>query len=278
MFAGFIVAAREMSLRERQVWVYAQRALLHLYLVEKQLFEGPSWNRPPIREAALVFALERDKSEIFRRSRIGQEQRADQIVAAMENYYRILLSDGGLKPEDVDSRVRSAFGRTKLIVATAVDGLRTSVHPMRARFERTRAIVARASRAGLGKSSALRAARPMIENGNAELLRFVREIAGNAGTGKDDDAHRHDLEHTVVALERSGLTVAGPIGLERDLRDAALVGPAGGGLLGAFGRAAMDEHHVRMLGVDLVKHGPDAFVVVELNTAREGDLGACRHE
>jgi hypothetical protein len=136
VFAGFIAAAREMSLRERQVEVYAQSALLHLYLVEKQLFEGPTWSRPRIREDALIVALAKEKSDIFRGSRIGQKQRADQIVAAMENYYRIVLSVGGLKSEEVDNRVRTAFGRTKLIVTTAVDGLRSSVQPKRAWFER----------------------------------------------------------------------------------------------------------------------------------------------
>jgi hypothetical protein len=136
VFAGFIAAARELSLRERQVAVYAQSALLHLYLVEKQLFEGPTWSRPRIREGALIVALAKEKSDIFRGSRIGQKHRADQIVAAMENYYRIVLSEGGLKPEEVDNRVRTAFGRTKLIVTTAVDGLRSSVQPKRAWFER----------------------------------------------------------------------------------------------------------------------------------------------
>ena len=74
----------------------------------------------------------------------------------------------------------------------------------------------------------------MIENRNAEALRFVGEIAGDAGAGEDDDARGHDLEHAVVALEGSGLAVGGPVGLEGDLRDLAMIGPAGGRLLGAL--------------------------------------------
>ena len=81
----------------------------------------------------------------------------------------------------------------------------------------------------------------MIENGNAEALGLVGEIAGDAGAGEDDDADGHDLEHAVVALEGRRLAVGGPVGLEGDLRHLAVIGPAGGGFLGAFRRAAMDR-------------------------------------
>jgi len=59
----------------------------------------------------------------------------------------------------------------------------------------------------------------MIENGNAEALGLVGEIAGDAGAREDDDAGGHDLEHAVVALEGRGLAVGGPVGFEGDLRD-----------------------------------------------------------
>ena len=129
-----------------------------------------------------------------------------------------------------------------------------------------------------GKKRRLRAALAVIENGNAELLGLVGEVAGNAGAGEDDDAHRHEFEHAVVALEGCGLAVAGPVGLERDLRDAAVIGPAGGGFLGAFRRAAMEEHHIGMLGEHLVEHGPDALVVGVIDAASEGDLRAFRQQ
>src|SRR5208337_1763967 len=102
-----------------------------------------------------------------------------------------------------------------------------------------------------------RAALPMIENRNAEALRLVGEIAGDAGAGEDDDARGHDLKHVIVAFERRGLAVGGPVGLEGDLRDLAMIGPAGGGFLSALRRAAMDEHHVGMLREHFVEHGPD---------------------
>jgi hypothetical protein len=124
----------------------------------------------------------------------------------------------------------------------------------------------------------LRAALPVIENGNAKAFRFVGEIAGDAGAGEDDDAGGHDLEHAVVALERSRLAVGGPVGLEGDLRHLAVIGPAGGGFLGAFRRAAMDQHHVGMLGVDLVEHGPDQLGVGVVGAAGKRDLGAFGQE
>ena len=116
--------------------------------------------------------------------------------------------------------------------------------------------------AELRKAALLRAALAMIKNRNAKALRLVGEIAGDAGAREDDDASGHDLQHAVVALEGSGLAVGGPVGLEGDLRHLAMIGPACGGFLGAFRRAAMDEHHVGMLGEHLVEHGPDSFASV----------------
>src|SRR3546814_8731314 len=45
------------------------------------------------------------------------------------------------------------------------------------------------------------------------------------------------VEQLVVALEGRGVAVAVPVGLEGDLHDLAVVGPAGGDALGAAGRS-----------------------------------------
>ncbi len=50
------------------------------------------------------------------------------------------------------------------------------------------------------------------------------------------------------------------------------VGPAGGDALGAGRRAAVQQDHVGMLGVDLVERAPDQLMVVEVGTTGEGDL------
>ena len=117
------------------------------------------------------------------------------------------------------------------------------------------------------------AALPVIEDGNAELFRLVGEIAGDAGARKDDDAGRHDLEHAIVTFEGRGLAVKLPVGLESDLRDLALVSPAGGSALGAFRRAAMDQHHIGVLGEDLVEHDPDALVIGVIDAAGKQIFG-----
>ena len=90
---------------------------------------------------------------------------------------------------------------------------------------------------------------------------------------ENDDANRHDLEHTIVALEGRGLTVGGPIGLERYLRHLAMIGPASGGLLGAFWRTAMDEHHVGMLDEHLVENGRDELMVGVIGAAEKAIFG-----
>src|SRR6201987_3457381 len=68
---------------------------------------------------------------------------------------------------------------------------------------------------------------------DAERLRLVREVGRDAGAREHDDADRQRLEEAVVALEGSGAAFAGPVGLKDDLRDLAIVGPAGGDALGA---------------------------------------------
>ena len=64
----------------------------------------------------------------------------------------------------------------------------------------------------------------------------------------------------------------GPIGFESDLRNFAVVGPAGGDALSALRRTAVQQHHLRMLGVDLIELVPDQAVIVEVEAAGEGDL------
>ncbi len=137
VFAGFIQAARLASLRQRQVAVFKRGALLDLYLLEKQYFEGPSWRRPGglrLKGGALMEFVSRQKASMFGRSRGAQEHAADTIVAAMEGYYRDTLTrDGHL---EVDDKVKRAFGSTKAIVDKAVEGFRSSVWPNWARLER----------------------------------------------------------------------------------------------------------------------------------------------
>ena len=120
----------------------------------------------------------------------------------------------------------------------------------------------------------LRRLRAAVElpDGDAELPRLVSEVGGDARTGEGDDADWQHIEHPVVALEGCRLGVPGPIGLEGDLRHLAIVGPAGGDALGALGRAAMQQHHVRVLGVDAVELVPDRAVIVEVEPTGEGDL------
>src|SRR3546814_1938939 len=57
-----------------------------------------------------------------------------------------------------------------------------------------------------------------------------------------------------------------------------IVGPAGGDAFGAAWAATVQQHHVGMLGVDLVERGPDALVIVEVGAAGEGDTAARGHE
>ncbi len=62
-----------------------------------------------------------------------------------------------------------------------------------------------------------------------------------------------------------------PVGLEGDLCDLAVIGPGGRNAFRTFWRSAVQEHHVRVLGMDLIELGPDRLVIGGV-TAREGDL------
>ena len=79
-----------------------------------------------------------------------------------------------------------------------------------------------------------------------------------------------------LRLKGAALPSRGPVGLEGDLRHLAIIGPAGGGSLGAFWRTAMDQHHVGMLGEHLIEHGPDALMIGVIGAAGKGDLRAFR--
>jgi hypothetical protein len=79
-----------------------------------------------------------------------------------------------------------------------------------------------------------RAAAPELPNRNAELLGLVGEVVLNAGAGEHHDPDRQHVENLVVAFERRGLGVLGPVGLEGDLRHLAVVGPFGGDEFGAL--------------------------------------------
>ena len=116
----------------------------------------------------------------------------------------------------------------------------------------------------------------VIEDADAELAGLVDEVVGDAGAGEGDDGVRHFGKKRIVALEGSGLAVAIPVGLEDDLRDLAIVGPAGGDAFGATGRAAMQEHHVGMLRERGIENVPDALVIVAGGAAGEGDARAFR--
>jgi hypothetical protein len=61
-----------------------------------------------------------------------------------------------------------------------------------------------------------------------------------------------------VALERRGLALVVPVGLERDLGHLARTGPTGGYALGAAVGAAVQEDHAGVFGEHLIEDGPDA--------------------
>src|SRR5664279_624308 len=96
----------------------------------------------------------------------------------------------------------------------------------------------------------LRATPAKLPDGDAELPRLVGQVLLDARAGEDHDADRQHVEHLIVALEGCCLGMLGPIRLEGDLRHLAVVGPASGDTLGALRRTAVQQHHVRMLGVN----------------------------
>src|SRR3546814_4774823 len=92
---------------------------------------------------------------------------------------------------------------------------------------------------------------------DAELAGLVSEVVLNARTREVHDADWQDVEHLVVALKRCCLGVLRPVGLEGDLRHVAMIGPTCGDALGALWAAAVQQHHVRVLGMNLVERSAE---------------------
>src|SRR3546814_2682670 len=57
-----------------------------------------------------------------------------------------------------------------------------------------------------------------------------------------------------------------------------MIGPTCGDALGALWAAAVQQHHVRVLGTNLVELGPDEPMIVEVEPAGERDLRASREK
>lgn len=129
------------------------------------------------------------------------------------------------------------------------------------------------------ENGALRAAlRVKPPHRNAHLAGLVGKVLTDAGAGENDHADGQNIQHLIVALEGRGVLVAGPVWLEHHLHDLAIVGPAGGDAFGTFRTTAMQQHHVGMLGLDLVEGVPDAGMVVAVEATGEGDAGADRDQ
>jgi hypothetical protein len=79
----------------------------------------------------------------------------------------------------------------------------------------------------------LRAAVAEFQNRNPELPRLVGQVRLNSGACENEDADREHIEHQTVTVERCGLGVSGPVRLEDDLRQLAVISPAGGDTLSA---------------------------------------------
>ncbi len=80
----------------------------------------------------------------------------------------------------------------------------------------------------------LRAAVAEFPHRDAELSRLVGQVLLDACAGEYKNADRQHIQHLIVALERRGLGVFGPVRLKGDLRYLAVVGPAGSDTLGAL--------------------------------------------
>ncbi len=79
-----------------------------------------------------------------------------------------------------------------------------------------------------------RAAALEFPDRDTELLGLVGQVVLDASARKHHDPDRQNLQHRVVSLERCRLGVPGPVGLERDLRHLAVVGPACGDAFGTL--------------------------------------------
>src|SRR3546814_12755084 len=112
---------------------------------------------------------------------------------------------------------------------------------------------------------------PEVPALDAHGLGLVVEIVLDAGARQDDDPGGQGFQHRIVALERRGLLVPVPVGLERDLRHLALIGPEDGDLLAARRRCAIRQDHPRMFAVDTAAPVPDEVMRVDVGYIATGD-------
>src|SRR3546814_3859523 len=82
----------------------------------------------------------------------------------------------------------------------------------------------------------------------------------------------------VVTLERGGLGVPVPVGLESNRGDLAVARPAVGDVLGAARGAAVEQNHVGVAGVHLVERCPDAPMIMIVGAAGDRDPRAFGNE
>lgn len=128
----------------------------------------------------------------------------------------------------------------------------------------------------MDKRSLCGAAVAIVAKRDAVHLRLIREIAGQARAWEEDDSNQHGTQELIAALERRPVGMSCPIEFESDLCDLAIVRPAGGDLIGAMRRTAAEEHHIRMLGLELVEDCPVAMMIIAVDAAGECNSGALR--
>ena len=92
-----------------------------------------------------------------------------------------------------------------------------------------------------------------LQHRDAELFGLVGEVFLDAIAREDEHAHREHVQHGVVALERCGLGVFGPVGFEGDLRDLPGLGPFGGEEFCALRAPTVEKDHVGIFGPDLIE-------------------------
>lgn len=116
-------------------------------------------------------------------------------------------------------------------------------------------------------------ASPNLQTGIPSFFALWTRLSWMPMREEDQHADLQHFGHLIVALGGRGVTVLHPVGRETGLRHAAVVGSARGDLLGTLRRFAVHQHHVRMLGVDLVELRPDQPVIVEFENAVLGPGG-----
>ena len=107
-------------------------------------------------------------------------------------------------------------------------------------------------------------------DGDAELGGLVDQVVGDAAAREADEALGQEFQELVVSPERSGPSVCVPVGPADDLVDALRLGPTRRDLL-CTRSAAMHEHHVRILAVDVIECGADGLCVLDGLGAGDGN-------